>query len=89
VAEHLAGDAAAFVARMNAKALQLGCAGTRFASLGGQGDPEQYTTPWDEYLIFKTAVDHPLFLKISGAAAYETAPRTSRMRARSEREPDA
>jgi D-alanyl-D-alanine carboxypeptidase len=74
VAEYLAGDVAAFVDRMNARALQLGCAGTRFASPGGQGDPEQYTTPWDEYLIFKTAVDHPLFLKISGVTAYETAP---------------
>lgn len=47
LAERLAGDEAAFVERMNAKARELGLAGTRFANAHGLPDPSQRSTARD------------------------------------------
>ena len=74
IAEYLAGDINTFVQRMNLKALALGCKETHFSNPGGLSDFEQYTTAWDQYLIFKDAVEHTLFVKIAGTPAYKTNP---------------
>ena len=74
VAEYLGGSIADFVGRMNQKAQQLGCTATRFTSPGGTGDASQQTTPWDQYLIFKNALEYPLFIKIAGEQTYSADP---------------
>ena len=47
VAEHLAGDEESFVARMNAKAQELGLTATRYANPHGLPDPAQRSTARD------------------------------------------
>ena len=47
VAEHLGGTEEQFVARMNAKAQELGLSATRFANPHGLPDPQQRTTAQD------------------------------------------
>ncbi len=47
LAERLAGDETAFVERMNAKARELGLAGTRFTNAHGLPDPSQRSTARD------------------------------------------
>jgi D-alanyl-D-alanine carboxypeptidase len=60
VAEHLAGDEAAFVERMNAKARTLGLAATRFANPHGLPDPLQRTSARDMALLTGRLLhDHP------------------------------
>ena len=72
LAEHIDGSIMEFVGKMNAKAKELGCRDTHFMNPGGLTDPGQYTSAWDQYLIFKEAVSHPLFLEIAGMASYQT-----------------
>ena len=65
VAEHLAGDIETFVRWMNSKARQLGCSETKFSDPSGLDALEQYTTPWDQYLIFNDARQASAFYKNS------------------------
>jgi D-alanyl-D-alanine carboxypeptidase len=51
VAEHLGGDEESFVARMNAKARELGLDATRFANPHGLPDPAQRSTARDLALL--------------------------------------
>jgi D-alanyl-D-alanine carboxypeptidase len=60
LAEHLGGDEAVFVARMNEKARELGMTGTRFANPHGLPDPVQRTNARDmATLIGRLLIDHP------------------------------
>jgi D-alanyl-D-alanine carboxypeptidase len=60
LAEHLAGDEAQFVARMNDKARELGLTATRFANPHGLPDPMQRTSARDmATLIRRLLADHP------------------------------
>ena len=60
LAEHLGGDEATFVARMNAKARELGLTGTRYANPHGLPDPNQSTTARDlAELTSRLLRDHP------------------------------
>ena len=60
VAEHLAGDEATFVARMNAKAADLGMRATRYANPHGLPDPGQRTNAQDIALLLGRLLhDHP------------------------------
>jgi D-alanyl-D-alanine carboxypeptidase (penicillin-binding protein 5/6) len=60
LAEHLAGDEAPFVARMNEKARELGLAGTRFANPHGLPEPGQRTNARDmATLMSRLPADHP------------------------------
>lgn len=65
LAEAIDGSISSFVNRMNEKAKTLGCEDTLFINTGGFNDPGQYTSSWDQYLIFKEAIAHPLFLRIA------------------------
>ena len=60
LAEHLGGDEATFVARMNEKARELGLTATRFANPHGLPDPQQRTNARDmAMLIGRLVADHP------------------------------
>lgn len=60
LAEHLGGDEAAFVERMNAKAQEFGLTSTRFANPHGLPDPRQRTCARDiAQLTSRLLQDHP------------------------------
>jgi D-alanyl-D-alanine carboxypeptidase len=60
VAEHLGGDEATFVARMNAKAQELGLTATRYANPHGLPDPLQRTNARDVALLMgRLLQDYP------------------------------
>ena len=60
LAEHLGGEEAAFVARMNDKAQELGLTATHFANPHGLPDPHQRTNARDmATLIGRLLADHP------------------------------
>jgi D-alanyl-D-alanine carboxypeptidase len=60
VAEHLGGDEDRFVARMNAKAVELGMLGTRYANPHGLPDPLQRSNARDIALLMgRLLQDHP------------------------------
>ncbi len=60
LAEHLGGEEAVFVARMNAKAHELGLTATHFANPHGLPDPSQRTSARDmATLIGRLLSDHP------------------------------
>ena len=64
IAEHVSGSVDAFVAQMNDRADQLGCAHTHFANTHGLPDEQHYTTAADYSLIAMAAMNHPQFVKI-------------------------
>lgn len=74
LAEYMSGDVETFVKQMNLKSEELGCTGTHFTSPGGISDENQFSTPWDQYLIFNEAVKHQLFLSIAGTLTAVLAP---------------
>jgi D-alanyl-D-alanine carboxypeptidase (penicillin-binding protein 5/6) len=72
VAECIAGNVDKFVENMNSRASQLGCKNTNFTNTHGQYNAEQYTTAYDQFLIFREAMSHPLFVEISGTFRHNT-----------------
>ena len=71
VAEHLAGDEESFVARMNAKAHELGLAATRFANPHGLPDPGQRSTARDLAALTDHLLhDHPGVRTILGGKTF-------------------
>lgn len=71
VAEHIAGDEAAFVERMNAKARALGLAATRFANPHGLPDPQQRTVARDmAQLTARLLHDHPAARTMLGGQTF-------------------
>ena len=76
LAEAVAGDIDAFVARMNERAQQLGCTDTHFANPSGLHNDRHYTSAWDIYLITREAMTHEGFMTIVGRKAY-TVPATN------------
>lgn len=65
LAEHLAGDAAAFVARMNARAAALGMVDTRFADPCGFDRPDQHTTAADLVILAEALLREPEYLRLA------------------------
>ncbi len=69
VAEHVDADEAAFIARMNRRAGELGLVGTRFTSPSGlTGDPGHLATPLDLARLAAHAMADPTFAEFAGAA---------------------
>lgn len=58
VAEHFSGSEAAFAARMNAKAREIGMANTHFVNSHGMRDSEHYSTAYDLAMLGKYLVQH-------------------------------
>lgn len=68
VAEHVAGDEAAFVARMNARAQELGLTATSFADASGLADePGNRSSPLDLARLADVALRDPDFAAWAGA----------------------
>lgn len=70
LATAVAGSVDAFVARMNQRALELGCTNTNFTNTTGEHDDNQYTSAWDMYLITEEALKHEAFLPICDSADF-------------------
>jgi D-alanyl-D-alanine carboxypeptidase (penicillin-binding protein 5/6) len=64
VAEHAAGSASAFVARMNRRASALGLTGTRVADPCGHDAKGQRTTARDLWRLTRAALDHEEFRRL-------------------------
>lgn len=71
LAETVDGDVDTFVARMNAKAAELGCKDTQFANPHGLYHPDHYSTAWDLYLIARKAMENEIFRNIVSTKRYE------------------
>ena len=71
LSEAVAGTSAEFVARMNAKAQELGMEDTHFANPHGLHDPEHYTTAYDIYLMASAAMENETFRSIVRSPSYE------------------
>lgn len=72
IAEVVAGSVEEFVDAMNKQAKQIGCAKTNFVNAHGHYDENQYTTAHDQFLIFREAITHSLFVDITGVYRYTT-----------------
>lgn len=70
LSEAVAGTSAEFVARMNAKAQELGMEDTHFMNPHGLHDPEHYTTAYDIYLMASAAMEHETFRTIVRSPSY-------------------
>ena len=71
LAEAVGGTAAEFVARMNAKAAELGMTDTHFTNPQGLHDPEHYTTAYDIYLMVHAAMENDTFRAIVRTPSYD------------------
>lgn len=58
LALNLAGSIEGFVGLMNQKAAEIGCLDTHFANTHGLWESDNYSTPYDMYLITKYAYDN-------------------------------
>ena len=71
LALNIAGSIEGFTEMMNAKAKSLGCLDTHFSDAHGLWEPENYSTPYDMYLISRYAYDKvPGFMEICDTASY-------------------
>jgi D-alanyl-D-alanine carboxypeptidase (penicillin-binding protein 5/6) len=66
LADHVAGSEGKFVALMNARARELGLAGTRFANACGHDAPGMHSTARDLARLAETAMGNPLFARMAG-----------------------
>ena len=66
----MAGSEAAFVARMNQRAEELGCTGTHFTNPHGLHSANQYTTARDMLLITREGLRHELFRSYVACTQY-------------------
>jgi len=82
LALRMAGSISSFVSMMNEKAAELGADNTQFTNAHGQFNQSQYTTAYDQFIIFSAAMKNPLFAEIAGTfrhiteSTYETESRT-------------
>src|SRR5580704_7917858 len=71
VADHISGSVPAFVAMMNARALELGCTHTHFDNPNGLNDTKHWTTAHDLALIAREAMTHPEFRDAAKTKKYQ------------------
>ena len=72
LAEKISGNVRTFISSMNSRAKELGCLNTNFTTAHGRYDYNQYTTAMDQFIIYREALSHPLFVEISGVFRYDT-----------------
>ncbi len=70
LADYISGSTPAFAELMNEEAKLLGATNSHFMNAHGLHDDEHYTTVYDLYLIFQTALENETFRKICGSEAY-------------------
>lgn len=68
--EHLYGSEAAAVEAMNQRAAELGLQNTHFASVNGLPTPNHYMSAYDTALIAREALNHPLYMQLTGIKEY-------------------
>lgn len=71
VAEHLAGSEEAFVQQMNEKVRVLGLSNTCYANPTGLPAEGQYSSAYDQAMILREALRHPIFREISQIKEYD------------------
>ena len=72
LAIHLEGSVEAFAARMNAKAVALGCEDTHFMNPNGLHDPNHYTSAYDLCRMAAAAMEQPFFRELANTERYAT-----------------
>ncbi len=77
LAEHVAGDQAAFVQMMNEKAAALGCLGTAYTNAHGLHDEGTYTTARDLCRLTEAALENEVFKTLFTTATH-TVPATNK-----------
>lgn len=70
IADHIAGDQSAFVAKMNAYAIELGCTNTSLTNVHGLHDDDQYMSARDAGRIMVAASNNETIRQIMGAKDY-------------------
>lgn len=71
IACNISGDIPTFVEMMNKKAQELGCTDTHFSNTHGLWEADNYSTPYDLYLIARYAYDKlPELIDISSTQEY-------------------
>ncbi len=73
IAEHIAGDEAAFVSLMNEKAAALGLSDTTFANVSGLDHPGQWISSLDAALLGVQLLKEPLLAEAVSTAEYQPA----------------
>ena len=72
LALRIAGNINAFVAMMNAQAMEFGATNTRFVNPHGQYNEAQYTTAYDMLIIFSEAMKSALFAEVASTFRHIT-----------------
>lgn len=70
LARYVSGSIKSFVARMNAKAADLGATNSHFVNPHGLHDNNHYTTPYDLYLIFQEFLTKDTLVQIDANTTY-------------------
>ena len=70
IAEYIGGTISDFIAKMNARAAELGCVNTHFANTHGLPNEDHYTTADDYCLLITECVSHDLFMQFCDTASY-------------------
>ncbi len=70
IAVLVSGSVPAFVERMNARAVELGCTGTHFVNAHGYHDENHYSTAMDLALITQEAMKHDIIRQIVATPSY-------------------
>lgn len=71
IGRYLGGSISGFVEQMNQKAVDLGCTNTHFVNTNGLPAEGHYSSAYDQSLIFRAALDHPLFSEIIDSTSYQ------------------
>lgn len=71
IAEHISGSEAAFVARMNERAAELGAVNSRFQNPHGLDKPGHFSTAYDLAVLSRLALLYPVFGEIVQKRTYE------------------
>ena len=77
IAENLSPSIPEFVSEMNTYLRELGCKNTQFKNPHGIHHKEHFTTAYDMSLIFKKALQNPIFCDVSSNSLYQR-PKTNR-----------
>lgn len=72
IAENIGGSVEGFAEMMNEEAKALGATNSNFVNPHGLSDNNHYSTAYDLYLIFNTAIKYDSFKEIIGMANYQT-----------------
>lgn len=70
LAQYKTGDEKKFIELMNKKAQELGLKNTRFATVSGLDEEDNYSSAYDLAFLFKYACQNPLFLEIINTKEY-------------------